>query len=126
MDLTTIDKFEATESDIDASPSKPTPMSLQRGEEHLVRLRSYLRLADDDKVEAAQRLLMVPKALANDALEAIANHSGWSGLAGDGQTEARETQSIGSGEYREVRISGLYRLCEDILEVSLVTQSGAP
>ena len=101
-------------------------MSLQRGEEHLVRLHSYLRLADDDKVEAAQSLLMMPKALANEALEAIANYGGRGGLAGNGQTEAGETQGIGSGEYREIRISGLYRLREDILKVSLVTQSGAP
>ena len=101
-------------------------MSLQRGEEYLVLLRSYLRLADDDKVEAAQHLLMVPKALANEALDPIANHSGWSGFTRNGQTEAGETQGIGSGEYREIRIFGLYRLREDILKVSLVTQSGAP
>ena len=101
-------------------------MSLQRGEEHLVRLRSYLRLADDDKVEAAQQSLMVPKTFANNALDPIANHGGRSGLAGDGQTEAGETQGIGSSKYREIRISGLYRLREDILEVSLITQSGAP
>ena len=101
-------------------------MSLQRGEEYLVLLRSYLRLADDDKVEAAQHLLMVPKALANEALDPIANHGGRSGLAGDGQTEAGKAQGIGSGEYREIRISGLYRLCKDIIKVSLITQSGAP
>ncbi len=101
-------------------------MSLQRGEEHLVRLRSYLRLADDDKVEAAQRLLMAPKTFANNALDPIANHGGRSGFAGNGQTEAGETQGVGSGEYREIRISGLYRLREDMVKVSLVTQSGAP
>lgn len=101
-------------------------MSVQRGEKHLVRLHSYLRLTDDHKVEAAQQLLMVPKTFANDALDPIANHGGRSRLTGDGQTEARETQGIGSGEYREVRISGLYRLCKDILKVSLITQSGAP
>ncbi len=101
-------------------------MSLQRGEEHLVRLRSYLRLADDHKVEATQRLLMAPKALANEALDPIANHGGTSGFAGNGQTEAGETQGVGSGEYREIRISGLYRLCKDIIKISLVTQSGAP
>ena len=101
-------------------------MSLQRGEEHLVRLRSYLRLADDHKVEAAQRLLMVPKTFANDALDPIANHGGRSGLAGDGQTEAGETQIIGSGEHREIRISGLYGPRKDIAKVSLAAQSGAP
>jgi hypothetical protein len=101
-------------------------MSVQRGEEHLVRLRSQLRLADNYKVEAVQQLLMMPKTFADDAFDPIANHGGRSGLAGDGQTEAGETQGIGSGEYREVRISGLYRLREDIVKVSLITQSGAP
>lgn len=101
-------------------------MFLQRGEEYLVGLHAYLRLADDHKIEATQQLLMMPKTFANNALDPIANHGGRGGLAGDGQTEAGETQGIGSSEYREVRISGLYRLREDIVKVSLVTQSGAP
>lgn len=89
-------------------------------------MRSYLGLGDDDKIKAAQQLLMVPKTFADDALDPIANHGGRSGFAGNGQTEAGETQGIGSGEYREVRISGLYRLREDMVKASLVTQSGAP
>jgi hypothetical protein len=89
-------------------------------------LRPHLRLADDDEVQATQRWLMLPKALADDALDAVANHGGWSRLAGDGQTEAGKTQIIGSGEYRKIRISGLYRPRKDMAKVSLAAQSGAP
>ena len=69
---------------------------------------------------------MQAKTLTDDTLDAIANHGGFGRLAGNGQTKARETQTIGSSKNRETGIRRSFRLCENAAKIRLVSQPGAP
>ena len=51
-------------------------MPLQRSKQHGIAVFTQLWLADDNDIQVAQLTLVIAKTLADDALEAVADHGG--------------------------------------------------
>ena len=104
---------------------QPAPVPLQRGEQDGIVRFGQSDAAHHHAIQATEPCLMVSEAVAGDPLEPVARHGGFGDLAGNGQTETRMVECVGTGEHGEIAVAGFDRLSENMGEGVPAGQPGA-
>ena len=99
------------------------PGSLQDVEQPLVRLTGRTLGTEHHDIDSRKPPTESPKALSRDPFESIAIDRTAGAFFGDGQTETRLIEAIGTIEYDETLTTGSIRVGEDALELTRLGQA---